>query len=65
MKTKVISMLALGLCLAACEKEKGAGFTGIGPAASQSSQSGYALDFRGLSPSVGTSTVQVSDKPGR
>ena len=40
-------MLAAGLGLAACEKEQGAGFTGIGTA-SLSAQPGYALDFSGL-----------------
>ena len=47
MTRKLLTVLALGLALAACEKEKGAGFTGIG-ATSQSSLTSYSLDFDGL-----------------
>ncbi|PJE34808.1 hypothetical protein CVM52_20385 [Pseudooceanicola lipolyticus] len=44
---RVAFLLAAGLGLAACEKEQGAGFTGIGTA-SLAAQPGYALDFSGL-----------------
>lgn len=49
---KLFLFAALGLALAACEKDKGAGFTGIG----QSSMSlipDYGLDFPGLAPDGG------------
>jgi hypothetical protein len=45
MKTLMIG--ALVLCLAACTKDKGAGFTGIGPSSSKASSPHYALDFPG------------------
>lgn len=51
MITRLTLMLAAGLALAACEQEKGAGFTGIGPT-TQSAYSAYALDFKGLVPEV-------------
>lgn len=47
MKHKTFILLIAGAMLAACEKEKGVGFTGIGPA-SQAAHSAYALDFVGL-----------------
>ncbi|MHA6262813.1 hypothetical protein ACXYMO_06395 [Arenibacterium sp. CAU 1754] len=65
MKIKAISLLALGLCLAACEKEKGVGFTGIGQESTQSSHSGYALDFKGLAPAAPTSASKPSGKATR
>ncbi len=48
MTRKTLLLIALGLSLAACEKEKGAGFTGIGPSASMSLVPAYGLDFPGL-----------------
>lgn len=48
MKPQIALVMAAGLALAACEKEKGVGFTGIGQVSSQSLQPGYALDFDGL-----------------
>lgn len=48
MIAKTMIFAALCATLAACEREQGVGFTGIGAAASQSSHDGYALDFPGL-----------------
>lgn len=50
MNSRMILMAAAVLALAACEKQKGVGFTGIGNKASQDLYTGYTLDFQGLSP---------------
>lgn len=47
MTRKTLLLLALSLSLAACEKEKGSGFTGIGQP-SMSAIPTYGLDFPGL-----------------
>lgn len=56
-------LLAAGMALAACEPERGAGFTGIGP--TQSSQSAYSLDFKGLKPAKSGSVAQGAVKADR
>ena len=48
MKNRIWVLLAAGMVLAACEREQGAGFTGIGT--SKASVPGYSLDFDGLRP---------------
>lgn len=47
MTRKFLLFAALGLALVACEKDKGAGFTGIGQP-SMSVIPAYGLDFPGL-----------------
>ena len=54
---KTTIFVALFAALAACEKEQGVGFTGIGAAASQSSHDGYTLDFPGLGDAPVTAAV--------
>lgn len=44
---KFLLIGAAALCLAACNKEEGAGFTGIGPGTSKAPAPHYALDFPG------------------
>lgn len=48
MARKSLLCLALGLALMACEREKGAGFTGIGKAPTQGAGAFFPLDFRDL-----------------
>lgn len=48
MNMRILMIGACALFLAACEKEKGVGFTGIGPSASKASSPHYGLDFPGL-----------------
>lgn len=62
MKQKIFILLIAGAVLAACEKEKGVGFTGIGPA-SQAAHSAYALDFVGLSEAAPVGHVSGATRP--
>ena len=48
MKIRMMLILAASLLLAACEKDTGAGFTGIG----QSSLTPYSFGFDGLGPAA-------------
>ncbi|WP_158214512.1 hypothetical protein [Phaeobacter sp. 22II1-1F12B] len=55
MITRLLILGAL-LVVAACEKEKGVGFTGVGSSTSRDAQAAYALVFSGL-----TAAGQVSE----
>ncbi|GHF32805.1 hypothetical protein [Seohaeicola zhoushanensis] len=52
MKLRIALLLVAGMTLAACQGEKGVGFTGIGKVSSRALQPGYALGFDGLAPVV-------------
>lgn len=49
MNMRYLIFSAVALCLAACGKEQGAGFTGIGASSSKAQVGHYALDFPGYS----------------